>query len=301
MRIDAIRSFLRLVEAGSYTGAAELLFMSPTTLHSHVKSIEDELNMTLVTFDGKRMELTRAGAEFLLFAERTIAEFDVLRDGLAGLTRPSQTTLRIVSLSAPAVHLLPSVVDAFQRVHPDVHVSVDTRRAGEAIAALVSKQADLAIVHEAHAVHVRDVFLTSLLFEDRLAAVIRRNLYEPPDAALMERYPLAVQPSANSLSRQYVERWARERNVQIRAHYEHASFDGILTYVMAADCVGIVGGYVASSSPVAAMIQQLDLPSFDHVRRIVALYPATSNEAVRAFVEFAYSFYAEGALVRGRS
>ncbi|MGD9890552.1 MAG: LysR family transcriptional regulator, partial [Dehalococcoidia bacterium] len=190
MRIDAIRSFLRLVEAGSYSSAADLLFMSPTTLHSHVKSIEDELNMALVTFDGKRMELTRAGAEFLLFAERTIAEFDVLRDGLAGLTRPTQATLRVVSLSAPAVHLLPPVVVAFQRSHPDVHVSVDTRRAGEAIAALVSKQADLAIVHNAHAVHVRDVFVTSLVFEDRLTAVIRRDLYQPPDIALMERYPL---------------------------------------------------------------------------------------------------------------
>jgi DNA-binding transcriptional LysR family regulator len=299
MRLDAIRSFLKLVETGSYAAAADALFMSPTTLHSHVKTLEEELNTPLVSFEGRRLDLTRAGSEFIVFAERTISAFDALREGLSGMAHPPQTTLRIVSLPAPGTYLVPPVVQAFQAANPEVHVTVDTRRVGETLAALVSRQADLAIVHDVHAEQVRDVYEISPLFEDRLATIIRSDLYAPPDVALLERYPLAVQPPRN-FSRQYIERWARQHDIQLKAQYEHAAFDGILSYVMSADCIGVVGGYVATLSPLAGLVRSLDLPEFDYTRRFVALYPARAGEAVMQFIDYFRSFYEIGARVGGR-
>ncbi|MGH2586446.1 MAG: LysR family transcriptional regulator [Dehalococcoidia bacterium] len=296
MRLDAMRSFCKLVEAGSYAAAADALYMSATTLHSHVKTLEEELSTTLVTFDGRRMKLTRAGTKFLLFAERTLSQYHVLREEISGLTRPSQATLRVVSLPALGVHLVPPVVAAFQRDHPDVHVVVDTRFTGEAIAALVSRQADLAIIGGAHAAHLREVFDMSVIFEDRLVAILRKDLYCQPDMSLLDRYPLATQPSSTS-SRQYVERWAREQGITFRVQYEHTSFDGILTNVMANECIGIVGGYLAALGPLAGMIQVLDLPSFEHVRQIVALHPPRTSEAVSQFVQCFRGLYDVGPLI----
>jgi DNA-binding transcriptional LysR family regulator len=300
MRLDAIRSFLKLVETGSYAAAADALYTSATTLHSHVKTLEEELSATLVTFDGRRMDLTSAGTQFLLFAERTLADYDALREHISGLARPAQATLRVVSLGAPGSYLVPPVVDAFQREYPDIHVIVDTRRTGEAIAALVSRQADLAILHKTHAAHLGDVFDMTLVFEDRLTAIIRKDLHSRPEISLLERYPLAVQPPP-SLSRRYVERWARQQGIAIRAQYEHTSFDGILTNVMINKCVGIVGGYMATRGPLADRIQKLDLPSFEHIRHIVALYPAHPSDTVSRFVEYFRNYYNTGTHTNGRN
>jgi len=54
MRIDAIASFQKLVETGSYAAAAEALFMSPTTLQSHIKSVENELGTPIVRFASRK-------------------------------------------------------------------------------------------------------------------------------------------------------------------------------------------------------------------------------------------------------
>lgn len=300
MRLEAIRSFLKLVERGSYVTAADELFLSSTTLHSHIRSIEEELDATLVSFEGRRMDLTRAGSQFLVFAERTISDFHALREELSGIRRPAQATLRVVSLHAPGTYLVPPVVKAFQAAHPEVHIVVDARRTGEALAAMVSGEADLAIVHDAHADHVRDVLEVSVVFEDRLAAVVRKELYSPPDVSLLERYPLAAQPVQN-FSRQHVERWAKQQGVRIRTQFEHTSFDGILMHVLTSDCVGVLGGYVARLSPLLSHIRILDLPHFEYSRRIVALYPTRSSETVRRFVEFFCGYYEDDAMVRGRS
>lgn len=299
MRIDMMRSFLKLVEAGSYAAAADALFMNTTTLHGQVKALEEELGAPLVTFKARRLALTRAGTQFLLFAERTLAEYDDLRDKLHGLPHLARTTLQVVSLPSPGIHLLPPVVRRFQDVRPDVQVMVETRFTDEALAALVSRHADIAIIHDAHAEHARDVFETAVVYVDRLAAVIRNDLYRPPDIDLLARYPLAVQPAPN-LSRQYIERWARRQGVDLRPAYEHISFDGILSYVLDTDCIGVVGGYTVAVSPMREQVRVLDLPSFEQIRRIVALFPASSGTTVRQFVTFFQTFYAEGAAARGR-
>lgn len=61
MRFEATRSFVKLVELGSYAAAAEALYMSTTTLHSHVKAIEAELATVLVKFKGRQLVLTVDG------------------------------------------------------------------------------------------------------------------------------------------------------------------------------------------------------------------------------------------------
>lgn len=96
-------------------------------------------------------------------------------------------------------------------------------------------------------------------------------------------------------------KWARQENVRLCPLYEHTSLDGILAYVMGGHCAGIIGGYVATTSPIREQIRVLDLPAFERVRRIVALYPARAGEMVSEFVAYCRSFYGAGALALGRS
>jgi DNA-binding transcriptional LysR family regulator len=298
MRLDAIRTFVTLVQTGSYAAAAEALFLSTTTAHGHVKSLEEELKATLVSFSNRRLELTRAGSRFFVFAERILEEYAQAEEEISGIARQNAKQLRIVSLHGPSIHLLPLVVSAFHAEHPDVVVSVYARGVGESLAALVSGEADLAVLNDLHLDSATGVFGASTLYDDSLVLVIRADQYEPPDLALLERYPLAVQPSGSAY-RQYVQRWARHERITIDAAYEHTSFDGILSYVMAGGCIGMMAGYIPRFSPMADRLRVLELPRFSLQRKVIAVHPIRPDWLSAEFIDFFQRFY--GTPVDGRA
>jgi DNA-binding transcriptional LysR family regulator len=290
MRLEAIRTFVTLVQTGSYAAAAEALFLSTTTAHGHVKSLEEELKATLVSFSNRRLELTRAGSRFFVFAERILEEYAQAEEEISGIARQNAKKLRIVSLHGPSIHLLPPVVSAFHVEHPDAVVSVYARGVGESLAALVSGEADLAVLNDLHLDSATGVFGASTLYDDSLVLVIRDDQYEPPDRALLEHYPVAVQPSGSAY-RQYVQRWARREGITIDAAYEHTSFDGILSYVMAGGCIGMMAGYIPRFSPMADRLRVLDLPGFSLRRNVIAVHPIRPDWLSAEFISFFQRFY----------
>jgi len=287
MRIDAMKSFVRVVEAGSYAAAAESLFLSPTTLHGHVRSLETELGAKLVVFTRRRLQLTRAGSHLLAFAERTLSEYEHFYEEVSGLERVPANRLRIGALSSLGVHVLPKVVRMFLADRDDVTIPLSAGTSGNALAGLVSRQADLAIVLRAAAGASEEVFESTEVMRDRTVAVVRcdsRRLDESP-TDLIERLVVSAQPR-DYATRQYLERWSRENDLKLNVKYEHSSFTGILNDVLDGDCVGIVPHYVLHTAPGTGDLREIQLPDFTHTRSIVALYPVRPNPLVAEFVMF---------------
>lgn len=284
MRLEATRSFLKLVELGSYAAAAEALYMSTTTLHSHVKAIEAELATQLVRFKGRQLVLTVDGQRFLDFAERTIGEFDELQCGLSRNARGERETLRIASLYGPATYLLPQVIHQVARANPDLALLVQSGHVEECVQALVSGHVDIMIGHQVHAGALADAYAVSPVYRDRLAAVVRADSGSLSVEGMFERYTVAVQP-ARSLSRQYFERWAREHSITVRARFECDVFEGILAQVLCGETVGILGGYVAQLSPLRDQLTELSLPGFDQQRDLVAIHPKKPTARALEFMD----------------
>ncbi len=291
MRFEALRSFKALVETGSYTGAAAALFLSPTTVHGHIRAIEEEMGATLVTFSNRRLELTQAGGQFLLFAERSLTDWSGIQDNIRGLAHPAAERLNVVSLHGPSVHLLPPAVRAFQEQAPGTRVVIEARGVGESFAALLSGQVDLAVTNDLHTDMATGQYAATVLYEDELVLVVRRDEPERDPLALLARYPIATQAPTSGY-RQYLERWAREQGLQLRIQYEHGAFDGICAYVLAGGCVGMVAGYVARTGPLRGQLRELALPGFALHRRVIAIHPVHPRPVAAAFIQFCQRFYA---------
>ncbi len=294
MRLEAIKSFVTLVQTGSYPAAAEHLFLSPTTVHGHVKGLEDEIKATLVIFNGRQLDLTQAGMRYFFFAERVLDEQAKMERDISGLLRRESGRLRVVSLPGPSVHLLPPVVRAFREKHPEVTVSVNATGVGECQAALASGEADLAILNDRHTVDLSAGFEEALLYEDTLILVIPAELYEAPDIALLERYPIAAQ-AKSSAYRNFIERWARREGITLNTVFEHSSFDGLIAYALEAGCVAMAGGYMVKTGPYASRLRVLNLPDFEMHRRIVGLHSTTPDWPTAEFATFFREFYARPA------
>ncbi len=290
MRTEAIHSFAQLVRAGSYAAASEILFLSPTTIHGHIKSLELELQSTLLQFHGRKLELTQAGSRFFVFAEKLLEEHTKLERDILGLARTDGPRLRIASLHGPSVHLLPPVITAFRETNPEVVVTVHANGVGECAARLLAGEADLAILNDAHREEFPDLYEMTPLYEDTVEMVVRADYYRPPDLALLEDLPLALQPK-NSVYRQQLERWARNEGISLKTTFEHGSFDGLLSFALRGGCVAMVGGYVPRLSPLGAQLRVLELPNFRLPRQVVAFHLAGRDSLTTRFLQTFHTYF----------
>jgi DNA-binding transcriptional LysR family regulator len=74
--LNAARAFVRVVQEGSFRGAARALEMPKTTLSRKVAELEDQLGVQLLARTTRALALTDAGSAFVEEAEGAIARLD---------------------------------------------------------------------------------------------------------------------------------------------------------------------------------------------------------------------------------
>jgi DNA-binding transcriptional LysR family regulator len=75
-RFDAMRAFVRVVEAGSFTKAAETLHMSKTTVTHLVQQLEARLRVRLLNRTTRRINVTPDGIAYYERVTRLLADMD---------------------------------------------------------------------------------------------------------------------------------------------------------------------------------------------------------------------------------
>ncbi|WP_207458982.1 LysR substrate-binding domain-containing protein [Azospirillum sp. SYSU D00513] len=120
--LDLLRSFLTIVEAGSFTRAAERLGRTQSTVSLQVKRLEDGIGARLIEREGRGIELTPEGEILLAYARRLLG---LANEACARLMEPDVGGL--VRLGTPedfATAHLPDVLWRFSRAHPQVALEV---------------------------------------------------------------------------------------------------------------------------------------------------------------------------------
>ena len=109
---------------GSYTRAAEELFIAQPTVSTQMKKLADTLGVPLVEQSGKRLEITEAGRELGSACADIFARLERLEERLLTLRNTEQGRLRVAGSSA-AKHFLPRLLDV--HFEPGTMPSYDPR------------------------------------------------------------------------------------------------------------------------------------------------------------------------------
>ncbi|WP_392970135.1 LysR family transcriptional regulator [Streptomyces sp. LN245] len=142
-----LAALVAVAEAGSITRAAERLGYTPPTLSQQVAKLEREAGATLLVRSHRGTRLTDAGELLVVRARRVLDEMELARHELAGLAGLSGGTLRLGTFQTAGTHLLPPVLSAFRRAHPDVALAVADYEPPLGIAAVAAGEVDLALTH----------------------------------------------------------------------------------------------------------------------------------------------------------
>ncbi|HUU66993.1 MAG TPA: LysR family transcriptional regulator [Methyloceanibacter sp.] len=111
-RLASMRVFVAVADAGGLSAAGRRLAMPLTTVSRHLKTLEDALDVRLVTRTTRRLALTEPGRAYLDTCRRVLGDLDAAERRLTGEQAEPQGVL---ALTAPVVfgrwHVLPVVAD----------------------------------------------------------------------------------------------------------------------------------------------------------------------------------------------
>jgi DNA-binding transcriptional LysR family regulator len=144
MELRRLEYFAAVARHGSFTRAAEELWLTQSALSQQVRRLEAELGVALLRRTPRGAELTPAGEELLPRAEAILAEVAAARADLdrhAGVTR-GRVRVAATTMDTPR---LPAALAAFHREHPGLQIALRHAPAAEIAALVASGAADVGV------------------------------------------------------------------------------------------------------------------------------------------------------------
>lgn len=123
-RFDAMQAFARVVEAGSFTKAAETLHMSKTTVTQLVQQLEARLRVKLLNRTTRKVNVTADGAVYYERVLRLLADMDDAETSLSGASALPRGRLRVDVPSPLASMILVPALPAFYERYPDIQIDM---------------------------------------------------------------------------------------------------------------------------------------------------------------------------------
>lgn len=123
-RFDTLLAFVRVVEAGSFTKAAQTLHMSKTTVSQLVQQLEARLQVKLLNRTTRQVKVTAEGAAYYERVARVLGDLEDADTGITGELAAPRGRLRIDVPSPFARFILMPALPDFHRRYPDIQVDM---------------------------------------------------------------------------------------------------------------------------------------------------------------------------------
>ena len=124
-RFQSLLAFTKVVEAGSFAGAAERLDRSVSAVSRQIAELEAHLGARLLNRTTRKLSLTEAGRAFHERVVQLMAELDDAENAITAHAVVPHGTLKVTaSISFGTCYLAPAIAE-FQRRHPQLRFDVE--------------------------------------------------------------------------------------------------------------------------------------------------------------------------------
>ena len=118
--IQKYMAFVKTVEYGSFTKAAEVLSYSQSGISRMIKDLESEWKVSLLERGKAGVRLTSDGMKLLPHAKRVCEEYRKLQMEVDNLNGLQSGIIRIGTFSSVATHWLPNIIKEFRKDYPNI-------------------------------------------------------------------------------------------------------------------------------------------------------------------------------------
>ncbi len=140
-KLNAIQTFIRVAEAGSFSAAARQDGMKQSAVSQQIAALEEALGVVLLHRTTRSMALTEQGERYLQQVRHLLNAMDELEQQLRPDSQPLSGRVHIQLPSGIGQRLMPSLI-AFQQAHPALQLTLALE---DRLSDLIAEGVDLAI------------------------------------------------------------------------------------------------------------------------------------------------------------
>ena len=247
MDLRQLRTFVEVVDRGSFSAAADALGVTQPAVSQQIRSLERAIGTPLVDRGGRQATATPRGEVVYRHALRLLAARADLERELAEGHDELSGPLLVGASTGPGEHVLPALMGRFRRANPRVAVSLRVETTSTVIDRVLGRELELGVV--TLPVPSRELDVDELC-TDEIVLVARPDhpLASGCSVADLEgRAVVAFEPM--SAIRQIIDASLREAGVQVEVVMELRSIPSILQMVAMSGTVAFVSRLSLQSEP----------------------------------------------------
>ncbi|MGG3469882.1 selenium metabolism-associated LysR family transcriptional regulator [Neobacillus pocheonensis] len=273
MDLHQLYVFTKVVEHKSFSKAAEDIFLSQSTVSSHIHSLEKTLNVTLFDRVGRESVLTPYGERLYQWALKILFLKDqALLDLNQGMTE-LQGMIRISASSVPGQFLVPRMVKQFREQFPYARFHINQSSSKTVADQVLNGSVDMGILGEKYE-HDKLHFIP--LLKEKLVLITSNQvpIMEKLDIHDITKYPFVMR-NPSSGTNASIERFLRKNKIQkedmnIIAYTD--SVQSIIQFVMEDIGVSIISEVAAKEFAKQSSIKMYVLDDFTEERYFYLVY-----------------------------
>jgi LysR family transcriptional regulator, low CO2-responsive transcriptional regulator len=280
--------FQTVAKLGSFTRAAEALFVAQPTVSIQMKKLSETLGVPLFEQTGKKPILTDAGHELAAACKDIFERLEQVEERLVGLRDLEHGRLRIAA-SSFGKYFIPRLLGEFCKAHPNIEVSLHIDNWRGIRQRLQENSDDLYVLSTlpaepeltAHPIHSSPIEVYAPLGHPLAGA---RAI---PFRGLADQHFLLREPG--SATRRIAQELCEQNGITPRVRMELASDEAVKQSVIANLGIALLPRQIVSSDSKHPQLCVLDVAGFPVVRQWSIAYQREKQlpTVANAFVEFA--------------
>lgn len=282
MNVLKYMAFIKTVEYGSFTKAAEKLNYSQSGVSRMIHDLEKEWSLSLLERNRSGVKLTSDGSRILPFAKSLCEEYQKLQIQVDDLHGVQSGIIRIGTISSIATHWLPNIIKAFQKDYPGIDYELLLGDYTEIEEWIKEGRVDCGFLRTP----TSPDFEVIPLGQDRLLAIMPENhplakLDRVPIAALCEEPFMLLEKGAKAEISEVFER----NGLTPRVHFTTWDDYAVMAMVECGLGVSMLPELILARTPYKIVAKELDVPADRHIA--LALRDSRSvSIAVKRFLDY---------------
>ena len=144
--LKQLNIFANIVEKGSFTAAAESLFMTQPAISWQIKKLEEDLEVSLFKKKDRNLELSEAGEIVYRAAKEMIGVYNHVLNTIESYKNMNKGRLIIGASSIPGEYILPHLLYEFSEAHDKLEIKMQIGASVDILERLSASQIDIGIV-----------------------------------------------------------------------------------------------------------------------------------------------------------
>ncbi len=282
MNLQKYLSFVKTVEYGSFTKAAEILNYTQSGVSRMIADLEKEWGITLLERSKSGVKPTSDGMKLLPYVQNLCADFDKLKMQADELNGLQSGLIRIGTISSVATHWLPNIIKKFQKNYPNIDYEILLGDYTEIQEWIHTGRVDCGFLR----LPTYPEFETIFLEEDKLMAIIPENhplkdCDKFPITALCNEPFMLLEKGAKAEISEIFERNNLTPNVKFTTWDDYA----VMSMVESGLGIAILPELILKRVPYRILAKELDVPAYRKLG-LALRDKKTASLAVKRFIDY---------------